>query len=139
MGSLRLAFGLALLAILLSGCGSSLGGDNTATCGVDSCGICPNEQSGVRICKVVDFPSNEDSVTLINYDNSLVNLANWTLWNQATLDAGTGEHVFTGSDVLNPKSTQTFTSLGFTIDGSGDRIYLKNSTGSLVDTDSLEK
>lgn len=123
-----------LCAFALTGCGGGLTGTTDPdTCGVDACGICPAEQSGVKICSMVSFPDASESVTLVNYGSGAVNLANWTLWDESAWLSNSGQHTFTGADVINARATRTFTSLGFTINDSGETIYLKNNSGVLTD------
>lgn len=91
-----------------------------------------NEPSSVYIYSVVATPTNSESVTIKNNSGATADLTGWTVGdsnnpNVYTIPNGTS---------LSQGASTTFnaSAMGFQINDSGETIYLKNSSGSTIDT-----
>ncbi len=84
----------------------------------------------IRIIDFVAFPDNEEKIVLKNFGSSSVNISGWTLGDRNAPNA----YVIPSNTVLSSSGSKTFFSsdFGFVIDNTEERIYLKNSYGTLV-------
>lgn len=123
---------LILVCLLLWSCGKSSTDTTTATDSKDSCGFTSAERVGVKICSFVATPTASESVTLINYGSSEVNLDTWTLWDANALTQGSGQKTFSSSEVIATGTKATYASLPFGINDSGETITLKDNTATIV-------
>ncbi len=91
-----------------------------------------SEPQKVFIYSVVSTPTDSESITIKNNSGSTQDLSGWTLGDK---NDPTAYNIPNGT-VLSNGSTKHFsrTTLGFQINDSGETIYLKNSSGSNVDT-----
>jgi Lamin Tail Domain len=113
---------LITLSTLLISCS---GGSNDPT---------PNspEPTKVYIFSVTATPTAQESITIKNNSGTTQDLSNWKLGDKNAPDA---YNIPNGTSLTNGQ-TKTFsgTTLGFAINDSGETIYLKNSSGSTIDT-----
>ena len=86
----------------------------------------------VYIYSVVASPTISEEVRLKNPTDTSVDLAGWTLGNLGNPTA----YTFPNGSIIHSDSYRTCTGafLGFEIKDSGDLIFLKNASGSTVDT-----
>lgn len=122
----HLVIPLAIFAAIFSACGSS------NDCDADFCGLCPADQSGVKICSFVANPPTDESVTLKNYNAATAALSGWSLWDSDALSNGTGQKTLGASDSVEGGQTLTVGGLPFNIGDSDETITLKNSSGAVA-------
>lgn len=92
----------------------------------------PTEPTQVYIYAVTASPTASESVTIKNNSGSTQNLSNWKI---GDLNNPNSYNIPSGTSLANGQSqTFTGTTLGFAINDSGETIYLKNSSGSTIDT-----
>lgn len=92
----------------------------------------PTEPASVYILSAVATPTSSESVTIKNNSGAAVDLSGWTIGdlnNQNAYSIPNGTNLAHGSTSVFNAST-----MGFQINDSGETIYLKNSSGSVVDT-----
>ncbi len=130
--SARVVWLLVLASMTIIGaCGSDT---PESSCGVDSCGLCPDSQTGLKICSFVATPTASESITLKNYSTSLISLQGYSLWDANTYANGSGQKTFISSESIGAGATLTVGSLPFVINDSGETLYLKNANGSVLHT-----
>lgn len=91
-----------------------------------------NEPASVYIYSVVATPTANESVTLKNNSGVDANLSGWTIGdlnNPNAYSIPNGTNLSNGATVTFNAST-----MGFQINDSGEVIYLKNNSGSVIDT-----
>jgi hypothetical protein len=90
------------------------------------------EPTSVYIYSAVATPTNSESVTLKNNSGTNVDLSGWTIGDANNPNA----YSIPNGNSLSQGNTITFnaSTMGFQINDSGETIYLKNLSGSLVDT-----
>jgi hypothetical protein len=95
---------------------------------------CPTElqHTNVYIYWVTASPTIEEQVTLRNAAESAADISSWRL---GDLNDPWAYKVPTGT-FIGPGETLTFpgTTLGFQINDQGETIYLRDDTGSVIDT-----
>lgn len=91
-----------------------------------------NEPTKVYIYSVVASPTASEAITIKNNSGTNQDLSNWTLGDKNDPNA----YNIPNGTMLNNGQTKTFaqTTLGFGINDSGETIYLKNSSGTLIDS-----
>ena len=84
----------------------------------------------VIIASVIDSPTLEESVSLKNISNRMINISNWTLGDKNKPNAMT----FPVNTLLAPQVTLVLShnDLGFVINNSDEVIFLKDSFGDTV-------
>jgi Lamin Tail Domain len=100
-----------------------------ASCGSDD----PSpEPSTVYILSVIASPTTQESITIKNNSGATKDLSNWKLGDENNPNA---YNIPNGTSLLNGE-TKTFpnTTIGFAINDSGETIYLKDSSGNIIDT-----
>ena len=113
--------GLALLMVFIASCSDpGLGGDSLG------------DGSGVKIYSVTATPTASEQISLINNDQSSIDISDWTL---GDLNNPVAYGMPFGT-ILSPGQVKTFihTTLGFQINDSGEVIYLKDGTFVTRDT-----
>jgi hypothetical protein len=98
-------------------------------------GSCAKEEvepKSVFVYSTLATPTSSESVTLKNNAGSSVDLSGWTLGDKNDPNA----YSIPNGTTLTQGNTITFnaSTMGFQINDSGETIYLKNSTGALIDT-----
>lgn len=90
------------------------------------------EPSSVYIFSATSSPTASESVTIKNNSGSSQDLSGWTIGDENNPNA----YSIPSGTTLNQGATQVFnaSTMGFQINDSGETIYLKNSSGGLVDT-----
>lgn len=113
---------------------SSAREDSGPLCNVDKWGICPENQNYVRIGKIVETPTESESITIVNYDSQDYDLEDWSLWDANSLENGAGEYEFPSGTILTAGGSLTFvrSTLGFQINDSGETIVLKDNSNGEV-------
>lgn len=91
-----------------------------------------SEPTGVYIYSAVASPTASESVTLKNNSGSSMDLTGWTLGDENnpssySIPSGT---VLTNGQTMNFNST----TINFQINDNNETLYLKNSSGTTVDT-----
>ncbi len=103
-------------------------------CSSDSDEPNPNslEPKKVYILSVTATPTTQESITIKNNSGITQDISNWKLGDKNAPDA---YNIPKGTSLTNSQ-TKTFlgTTLGFGINDNGETIYLKDSTGSIIDT-----
>jgi hypothetical protein len=96
-----------------------------------SCKKEEKEPSSVYIYSVISTPTNSESVTLKNNSGNLVDLSGWIIGNLLT-----NVYSIPNGVSLSQDSTKTFkaSTMGFRINEADETIYLKTSSGSIIDT-----
>ena len=91
-----------------------------------------NEASTVYIYSAVASPTSSESVTIKNNSGATVNLAGWTIGDSNNPNA----YSIPSGTIIGQGNTMTFnaSTMGFQINDSGETLYLKNNSGSTVDT-----
>lgn len=121
------------IAFSAIGCGSS---ETSSSDDKDLCGKPTQEQTAVKICSFVSTPTASESITLKNYGTSSVILTGYTLWDKNANTNGSGQKTLSASDVISAGSTLTIATGGtpFVINDTEEVIYLKDSSGALLDS-----
>lgn len=91
-----------------------------------------NEPNAVYIYSVVSTPTTSERVTIKNNSGSTVDLQGWSIGDLNNPYA----YTIPSGNVLNNGGAFYFmaSTMGFQINDSGETIYLKNASGSTVDT-----
>lgn len=116
------------LFFILAGCAGG-----TSNCSTDDCGLCEQQRVGVKICQAIWSPTVDESVTLMNYNTTSVNLNGWSLWDRNAWSMGSGQKTFSISDTIMPNTMQTYTLLPFQLNDADEIIYLKDNAGTQQD------
>lgn len=91
-----------------------------------------NEPSSVYIYSAVASPTSSESVTIKNNSGATVNLTAWTI---GDLNNPNAYSIPSGTTIgQGNKMTFNASTMGFQINDSGETLYLKNSSGGIVDT-----
>ncbi len=90
------------------------------------------EPDHVYIFSATATPTDSEQITLKNPTATTVDLTGWTL---GDLNDPTAYNIPNGT-LLTSGETKTYirTTLGFQINDSGETLYLKNSSGTTIDT-----
>ncbi len=97
-----------------------------------SCSKEDPEPSALYIQSVTATPTNSENVVIKNNSGNSQDLTGWTIGDKNAPNAYT---IPSGNTVANGSSMQfNASTMGFQINDSGEIIYLKNSTGSVIDT-----
>jgi hypothetical protein len=86
----------------------------------------------VRIYSVTASPTDSEQVTLKNYSSFTADISSWIVGDKNNPDA----YKVPNNTFIDPGSTKTFprSTLSFGINDSGEIIYLKNASGTIIDT-----
>lgn len=100
-----------------------------------SCKKKENEQkepSTVYIQSAVASPTSSESVTIKNNTGATVDLSGWTIGDSNNPNA----YSIPSGNSLGQGNTTTInaSTMGFQINDTGETLYLKNGSGSVVDT-----
>lgn len=89
------------------------------------------DPTSVFIYSVVATPTDQESITVKNNSGSTADLSGWSLGDNNDPDA----YNIPSGTILSQGSSHTFprSTLGFQINDSGETLYLKNSSGSIID------
>lgn len=95
-------------------------------------GSCEYEPNAVYIYSVVSTPTTSEQVTIKNNSGSAVDLQGWSIGDLNNPSA----YTIPSGNLLNNGDAFYFmaSTMGFQINDSGETIYLKNASGSTVDT-----
>lgn len=121
---------LMLFFTLNLACKEKVDEDSGSSCNSDSCGLCPEEQSGIKICSFVASPSNLEQIILINYGTEAVDLGDFSIWDQNAIDtSGNGVYEFPDNAVVEGNGgtyTINDSALTFQINDSGENLILED-------------
>lgn len=91
-----------------------------------------SEPSKVYIYSVKATPTDQESITIKNNSGTTQDLSHWTLGDKNDPNA---YNIPNGTSLIDGEmKTFKHTTIGFAINDHGETIYLKDSSGSTVDT-----
>lgn len=124
------------MVVTLSACKKENGeSDNSVSaCNSDKWGLCPDDQTYIRIGKIVESPTESESITIVNYDSQTYDLENWSLWDANAIELNSGEYSFPSGTIIQANGTLELgrTTLGFQINDSQETIILKDQSGGEI-------
>lgn len=98
----------------------------------DGCGFESGTSSYLKICNIKATPTELEAVDLFNYDSQAYTLTNWKLCDQNAYEKDRTGCKSLSSVIINGKTSANVGNLPFTINDTGETIYLLNESGQIV-------